>query len=177
MKGCGGLVIRRGVGLRPLIWGGHHEGKRRGGTENVPGVLTMAAALRQAVATWEQKGAAIRASRDALEQEILAAIPEVLVNGNPQHRNENTLNIALRGIEGQGVVITLAQQGIYCSSGSACTSADVGPSHVLVAMGLPLDYVHGALRFSLGAALNAETRRHVVDKLVLVVEKLRRMTR
>ncbi|MCB9832424.1 MAG: cysteine desulfurase [Planctomycetes bacterium] len=155
-KGVGALYVRRGVSLRPLIWGAHHEGGRRGGTENLPGIVGMAVALEQAVAAWPVESRRLRALRDAFEAALRADHPDMLVNGAGAPRNENTLNVAFRGIEGHGVVLRLAQRGVYCSSGSACTAHDPGPSHVLAAMGLPGDHIHGALRFSLGAGVTVE---------------------
>ncbi len=155
-KGVGGLYVRRGVSIRPLIWGGHHETGRRAGTENVPGVIGMAAALEQAVVEWPEKAPRLRALREAFEGALRADHPDLLVNGSGAPRIENTLNVAFRGIEGHGVVLRLAQKGVYCSSGSACTAHDDGPSHVLAAMGLPGDHIHGAVRFSLGAGTDVE---------------------
>ncbi len=155
-KGVGGLFIKNGVGIRPLIWGGQHETGRRGGTENVAGVIAMSFALAHAVERWPHAAPTVRRLRDRLEEIILTALPNTQINGDTETRNDNTLSVCFSGIEGHGVVLTLSQMSVACASGSACTAHDEGPSHVLEAMGVDGAYIHGALRFSLGMDTTAE---------------------
>ncbi|MFT7617837.1 MAG: cysteine desulfurase [Planctomycetota bacterium] len=150
-KGIGGLYMRNGVGVRPLIWGGHQETGQRAGTENVSGVMAMASALSEATEKWPDQASTVRQLRDRLQEHLVCAFPEAIVNGAVASRNENTLSMCFPGIEGHGVVLTLSQKGLACASGSACTAHDEGPSHVLAAMGVGLRFIHGAIRFSLGA--------------------------
>lgn len=150
-KGSGGLWVRRGARLRPLMWGGHQESARRAGTENVPGIVGSAAALVDAQARWQERSAEIRRLRDRLEDALRAGVDDLIVNAADAPRVENTLSVCFRGIEGSAVVLTLSQRGVDCSSGSACTASDPGPSHVLRAMGVDGDWIHGAVRFSLSS--------------------------
>ena len=173
-KGIGGLYVARGVGLRPLIWGGKHETGRRAGTENVPGVIGMAAALSETTRTWPEASEQVRAMRDRLESTLVEALPKIRVNGDPALRNENTLSVCYPGIEGHGVVLTLSQKGLACASGSACTAHDEGPSHVLEAMGVDGGSIHGALRFSLGEDHTADE----IDRAAgLIIDAVRHVAR
>ncbi|MEZ6194320.1 MAG: cysteine desulfurase family protein [Planctomycetota bacterium] len=149
-KGTGVLYARRGARLRPFVWGGHQEMTRRSGTENVPGILGMAAALPDSLARWDRERDRIAAARDRLEAGLAAAVPGLRRNGAGAPRAANTANVCFPGIEGAAVVLSLSAAGIDCSSGSACSASDPGPSPVLVAMGVPGDLIHGAVRFSLG---------------------------
>ncbi len=173
-KGVGGLYVRRGVSLRPLIWGGQHETGRRGGTENVSGVMAMAAALEVATSTWPDVGPRLRRMRDELESNLGQEFPDMLINGADAQRNENTLSVCFPKIEGHGVVLTLSQKGLACASGSACTAHDEGPSHVLEAMGVPHSFIHGALRFSLGSELKPEEIEEVTRLIIAAVGHLSR---
>ena len=153
-KGVGGLYIRRNAPVKPFLWGGHHEKGRRAGTENVPGIVAMGEAVGEATEGWRRYGVAIGRRRDRLAQGLRDGCPGLIVNGEGAPRIENTLNVCFPGIEGAAVVLSLSQRGIFVSSGSACTAAQAGPSHVLVAMGVPGDKVHGSVRFSLGAEID-----------------------
>lgn len=147
-KGVGALWVRRGARIRPLIWGGHQETGRRAGTENVAGIVGMAAALEHSLGAWEGSEERIAALRDRLVAALKSEL-DVTENGAGAARIANTASVCFRAIEGAAVVLTLSQHGVYCSSGSACTASDEGPSHVLAAMKVPGDRIHGAVRFSL----------------------------
>jgi cysteine desulfurase len=148
-KGVGGLYVRRGARLRPFVWGGHQERTRRSGTENLPGILGMAEAIEESREAWAAAAELVRARRDRLEAALVERVPEAVVNGAGAPRNENTLNLCFPRIEGAAVVLTLSERGLDCSSGSACSASDPGPSHVLAAMGRSHDLIHGSVRLSL----------------------------
>jgi cysteine desulfurase len=160
-KGIGALYVRKGTLLDPMIVGGHHERDRRAGTENVPGASALGRAARLA-ADWDQIGPL----RDRLEQGILSRVPGATVNGSVEHRLANTTNIRFDGIEGEAVVIALDLRGYAVSSGSACSSGAVEPSHVLLAMGLSPEEARSSVRFSLGP----ENTEKEVDGLIDAVE-------
>lgn len=147
-KGVGALYVRRGTRFVPFIIGGHQEHGRRGGTENVAGIVGLGVAADLAVRHrgQVQQQAALR---DRLEQGVLQAVPNTRVNGDPEHRLPNTTNISFEYIEGEAILLKLDEQGICASSGSACTSGSLEPSHVLRAMGVPFTAIHGSIRFSL----------------------------
>ncbi len=148
-KGIGALYVRKGVKIDPLLHGGHHERGRRAGTENVPGIIGLGKAAEIARAEMNENEERIRYLRDKLERGILERIPEVVVNGHPQKRLFNTLSVCLKYIEGESILVNLDFEGICASSGSACTSGSLDPSHVLLAIGLPHEVAHGSLRLSL----------------------------
>ena len=173
-KGIGGLFMRRGTRCRPLLLGGHQEGGRRGGTENVAFIVGLARAMELMD---ERRGAEeprIQALRDRLERELLARIPCLEVNGAGAPRLGNTLNVACHFIEGEGILYQLSSHGICASSGSACTSGSLEPSHVLRAMQIPFTAIHGSVRFSLSHdTTNAEVER-VIEVFPAIVASLRR---
>jgi cysteine desulfurase len=175
-KGVGALIVRKGTRFDPLSHGGHHEGGKRAGTENVPGIVGLGKACE--VASREMSGDEdrIKKLRDRLWQGLNSSISELKLNGHPDKRLFNTLNFSVRYVEGESMLLQLDSQGIYASSGSACTSGSLEASHVLLAMGLPHDMAHGSLRFSLGKF----TTEHEVDKVISVlpdiVKKLRAMS-
>ncbi|MHC4253784.1 MAG: cysteine desulfurase NifS, partial [Planctomycetota bacterium] len=148
-KGVGALFVRRGSPFWPLIVGGHQEGGKRSGTENVAGIVALGVAARLARENLETENARVRAMRDRLEQGLLASCPGACLNGDPQRRLPNTTNISFEYVEGESILGYLNEAGICASSGSACTTASLEPSHVLRAMGVPYTAMHGAIRFSL----------------------------
>jgi cysteine desulfurase len=175
-KGIGSLYVRKGVKLDPLVHGGHHERNRRAGTENVPGIIGLGKAAEVVQAALSQNETKIRALRDRLEQGILERIPEVIINGHPEKRLFNTLSVCLKGIEGESILISLDFEGICASSGSACTSGSLDPSHVLLAIGLPHEVAHGSLRLSLNKFNTEEDVDKVLEVLPKIAERLRGMS-
>ena len=174
-KGIGALYIRRGTPLRPLILGGHQEHGRRGGTENVPHIVGFGAAAREAAAHLPA-AARIAALRDRLEAGLRDRIPWMEVNGRGRERLPNTLNVAFHCIEGESILAQLDAEGICASSGSACTSGSLDPSHVLQAMHVPFTALHGSLRLSLSRMTTDEDVDTVLAKLPEIVASLRRLS-
>lgn len=174
-KGIGALWIRRGVRLVPFVTGGRQERNRRSGTENVPAIAGMGAAADEARAHAAAAAPRIAALRDRLEQGVLAAIPGTAVNGEPTARVPNTTNISFDRVESESLLIALDLEGIAVSSGSACSSGTLEPSHVLKAMGHPHQRTLNSLRFSLGSGTTDAEIDHVVIVLPALVEKLRRL--
>ena len=176
-KGTGALWVRRGVRLVSTMTGGKHERNRRGGTENVPGIAGMGVAARLARHKLAADRARIAALRDRLEHGILAAVPGTLVNGATDRRVPNTTNISFDGVEAESLLIALDLEGFAVSTGSACSSGTLEPSHVLRAMGLPSHRTQNSIRFSLGAG-NTETQVDaLLHKVPAVVAKLRTLVR
>jgi cysteine desulfurase len=175
-KGVGALYVRRGTPLRPFMIGGHQEGGRRAGTENVPYIAGLARAVELAQEDHEKVEARIQEHRDRLELGLLERIPCVEVNGQGAPRLPNTSNISVHFIEGEGMLYQLNEQGICASSGSACTSGSLEPSHVLRAMGVPFTAVHGSVRLSLGRYNTVEDVDRALDVFPQVVANLRRLS-
>ena len=175
-KGTGALYIRGGLPMKPLMFGGHHERDRRPGTENVAGIVGLGAAAALAAKHLAEEAARLAALRDALEQEILARVPHAGVNGDRQRRTPNTTNIHFDFVEGEALVIALDLKGIACSTGAACSSGAVEPSHVLTAIGLPPERARASLRFSLGRGNTREDVSYVAEVLPGVVEHLRELS-
>lgn len=175
-KGVGALFVRRGTPVRPLLVGGHQEGGRRAGTENVPYIAGLARALTLAKEEHDAVGARIRRLRDRLEAGILASIPCTEVNGGGAPRTPNTSNISFHFIEGEGILYQLNAHGICASSGSACTSGSLEPSHVLKAMGVPFTAVHGSVRLSLSRYTTDADVDHALAVFPQVVSSLRRIS-
>lgn len=175
-KGVGALFVRRGTPIRPFLLGGHQEGSRRGGTENVPYIVGLARALELAAGSQGEDERRVTALRDRLERELAARIPYLEVNGGGAPRLDNTLNVAVHFVEGEGMLYQLSARGICASSGSACTSGSLEPSHVLRAMGVPFTAVHGSLRFSLSRYTTDEEVDAVVTALPEIVTSLRRLS-
>lgn len=175
-KGVGALYVRTGVQIDPLIEGGHHERNRRAGTENVPGIIGLGKAAEIALGEIAENESKVRSLRDRLEQGILERIPEVIINGHPEQRLFNTLSCCLKGIEGEGILLNLDFEGILASSGSACSSGSLDPSHVLVAIGLPPEAAHGSLRLSLNKFNTLEDVEAVLEVLPMITERLRHMS-
>ena len=176
-KGVGALYVRRGTRFMPYLMGGHQEKHRRAGTENVPYIVGLgkAAELAQKRLT-DGTSAKIAALRDELEQGIVAAIADVKVNGDPEHRVPNTTNISFGYIEGESILMYLNDLGVCASSGSACTSGSLEPSHVLRAMGVPFQFAHGSIRFSLSDQTTREDIERVLKELPPIVERLRKIS-
>lgn len=175
-KGVGALYVRKGTKLRPLLVGGHQERGRRAGTENVPGIVGLGVACELARHDREGEAARLGELRDRLETALLARIPDCRVNGDRERRLPNTSNISFDFIEGEGILLLLDRVGIAASSGSACTSGSLEPSHVLKAMGVPFTSAHGSVRFSLSRYNAAEEIDYVAAVLPRVVERLRAIT-
>ena len=171
-KGVGALYVRRGFRFRPFLLGGHQERGRRAGTHNVPGIVALGKAAELA-RTHLLDVDRERWLRDLLEKQLLESIPDCAVNGGGTTRLPNTANIGFKYIEGEAILFMLNQQGICASSGSACTSGSLDPSHVLTAMGLPYTILHGSIRFSLSRFTTENEIRHVLAVMPGIVEKLR----
>lgn len=172
-KGIGVLYIRRGTRLTPFIIGGHQERNRRGGTENVASIVGLGAACEIAATNLVEENTRVRRLRDKLEQGILKSVSTVRVNGDLVHRLPNTSNISFEYIEGEAILLLLDQFGICASSGSACTSGSLEPSHVLRAMGVPFTAAHGSIRFSLSRYNTEGEIDLVLEKVPGIVERLR----
>jgi cysteine desulfurase len=176
-KGVGALWIRRGTRLAPILTGGRHERNRRAGTENVAGIVGFGVAAVEAMAALPDYGRALGSLRDRLEAGVLARVPGTVVNGDRTNRVANTTNISFERVEAESLLIALDLEGIAVSTGSACSSGTLEPSHVLKAMRLPPSRTQGALRFSLGSTnTDAEVDR-LLEVLPGIVEKLRSLTR
>ena len=175
-KGIGFLYIRKGVKIRSFIHGGAQERKRRAGTENVPGIVGLGKAVERAVGTMEERTETERRLRDYLIDRVLKEIPYARLNGHRSQRLPNNANFSFQFIEGESLLIMLDMEGICGSSGSACTSGDLDPSHVLLAIGLPHEIAHGSLRLTLNEEITKEELDYVVDTLKRIVEKLRGMS-
>jgi len=176
-KGTGALWIRRGVRLTPQTTGGRQERSRRAGTENTSGLAGLGVAARYALDTMAETGPRVAGLRDRLESTILRTVPGTSVNGDPDHRVPNTSNISFDGIEAESLLIALDLEGVAISTGSACSSGTLEPSHVLKAMGLPTARTRNSLRFSLGPATTESEIDTVATKIPALVDKLRRLTR
>ena len=175
-KGIGFLYIRTGVKIRSFIHGGAQERKRRAGTENVPGIVGLGAAVRRAFASMEERTEKEKEMRDYLIGRVLEEIPYTRLNGHPTDRLPGNTNFSFRFIEGESLLIRLDMKGICGSSGSACTSGSLDPSHVLLAIGLPHEIAHGSLRLTLNEEITREDIDYVVESLKEIVEGLRRMS-
>ena len=175
-KGIGLMYIRKGVKIRSFIHGGAQERSRRAGTHNVPGIVGMGKAAQIAVRDMDQISDYESQLRDHLIERVLAEIPYTRLNGHRTDRLPNNANFCFRIIEGESLLILLDQAGIYGSSGSACTSGSLDPSHVLLAIGLPHEIAHGSLRLTLSDATTLEDIDYTVDKLKEIIERLRGMS-
>ena len=175
-KGVGVLYVRRGTRYRPLLRGGHQERGRRAGTENAASIVGLGKACEMAMEHMETEKTSVRALRDRLEQGILAAVPHCFVTGDPGNRLPNTANIAFEYIEGEAVLLLLNKLGIAASSGSACTSGSLEPSHVMRAMGIPFTAAHGTIRFSLSRYNRPYEVDRVIEAVPGVVARLRKLS-
>jgi len=172
-KGVGLLYVKRGIKLEPLQFGGAQERGIRPGTENVSGIIGMTKALELAQADREKESARLIVLRDKLIDGILSSVPRTRLNGARENRLPNNVNISFIDIEGEALLLYLDASGIYASTGSACTSASLDPSHVILALGFPYEVAHGSMRFSLGSATTEEDIDYVLKTLPPLVEKLR----
>ncbi len=175
-KGIGFLYIRKGVKIRSFIHGGAQERKRRAGTENVPGIVGIGAAAERAARTMEERTKKEIELRDYMISRIESEIPYCRLNGDRTRRLPNNVNFSFRFVEGESLLIMLDMKGICASSGSACTSGSLNPSHVLLAIGLPHEIAHGSLRMTLGEETTREEADYVVDALKEIVQNLRNMS-
>jgi cysteine desulfurase len=171
-KGIGALYVKRGLTFPPFMIGGHQERNRRGGTENVPGIIGMGKAAEVASSRIDSDATRIRGLRDQLESLLLRSCPGSRVNGDVQKRLPNTCNISFRYLEGESILVLLDQQGICASTGSACTAGSSEPSHVLRAMKVPPDWLQGAVRFSLGRFNTEKEIDYVNEKMPAIVQRL-----
>lgn len=172
-KGIGMLYVKRRTRFQPLIVGGHQERGRRGGTENVPHIIGFGQAAELAMTTFPEEYRRVRVLRDRLEQSILKMVPHTFVNGDREHRLPNTTNIAFEFVEAEAVLMLLDQVGICASSGSACTTGSLDPSHVLTAMGLTPMRARGCVRFSLGVGTTEADVDYVLQHLPPIIQRLR----
>jgi len=172
-KGIGALYIRKGTRIRPLVYGGSHERNRRAGTENVPHIVGLAQAAGLAMTTMEETATRVRDLRDYFEATVLKSIPGAQVNGSQNLRIPNTSNIRFDQVESEGMVINLDLSGVACSTGSACTSGAIEPSHVLTALGLSADEAFSSVRFSLSRYTTREEIDQVLKILPGIVQRLR----
>ncbi len=175
-KGIGFLYIRRGSKFRPLIIGGHQERGRRGGTENVPGIIGLGAACKLAIEHLNNEKSRVKLLRDRLEKKIIESIPHAEINGDGSPRLPNTTSIAFEFIEGESILLMLNENGICASSGSACTSGSLEPSHVLRGMNVPFTMAHGSIRFSLSIYNTEAEIDYVIQKLPSIIENLRKIS-
>ncbi|MDL2269517.1 cysteine desulfurase NifS [Desulfosarcina sp. OttesenSCG-928-A07] len=175
-KGIGVLYIRKGTRFSPFLMGGHQERGRRAGTENTASIIGMGRAAELAMAGMEVENSRVKALRDKLEAELLKRVPNSMVNGDPENRLPNTTSIAFEYVEGEAILLLMDQYGICASSGSACTSGSLEPSHVLRAMGVPFTAAHGSIRFSLSVYNTAEEVDRVIEKLPPIIDRLRQMS-
>ena len=172
-KGIGVLYIRKGTKFSPFLIGGHQEKGRRGGTENVPYIVALGKACELAKKNMKDENTRVKALSDYLEQKILEKIPNVLVNGDSKHRLPNTVSVSFEYVEGESILLMLSDLGICASSGSACTSGSLEPSHVLRAMGVPFTAAHGSIRFSLSVYNTKEEMDYIIEHLPPIIQRLR----
>ena len=175
-KGVGALYIRKGTKIDSLLHGGHHERNRRAGTENVPGIVGLGKASEIAMEEFEEEERRVKKLRDRLEKGLMEKIDDVIINGHPERRLSSTLNLSVKYVEGESILLQLNHNGIAASSGSACTSGSFEPSHVLISMGIPPETAHGSLRFSVGRSNTENDIDKVIEVLPPIVEKLREMS-
>jgi len=175
-KGVGVLYVRKGTPFVPFLNGGHQENGRRGGTENVASIIGLARACELAGEMMEEENTRVRALRDKLEKGLLSSIPKSMLNGHPTDRLPNTTNVSFEYVEGEAILLHMNQFGICASSGSACTSGSLEPSHVLRAMGVPFTAAHGSIRFSLSIYNTEKEVDFVLEKMPAIIANLREMS-
>ncbi len=175
-KGVGVLYVRKGTPFMPFMVGGHQEKGRRGGTENVASLIGLGRACELAAAHMDEENGRVKRLRDKLEKGLLEKISNSMLNGHPTERLPNTSSISFEYVEGEAILLHLDQYGICASSGSACTSGSLEPSHVLRAMGVPFTAAHGSIRFSLSIYNTEEEVDYVLAKLPPIIENLRAMS-
>jgi len=175
-KGVGALYVRKGTRLSPYMLGGHQEAGRRAGTENVPGIVAIGKACELVAKNIEVENTRVKSLRDKLEKAILESCPDCRINGDPENRLPNTANISFEFIEGEAILLMLDKYGICASSGSACTSGSLEPSHVLRAMGVPFTAAHGSIRFSLSRYNTEQEIDYAIEKMPKIVNQLRELS-
>ncbi len=175
-KGVGAIYIKKGTKIEPYLHGGEQEKGKRAGTYNVSGIVGLGKAAEIAIEEMEEEIKKVKYLRDKLEKGIIEKIPEIVINGHPEKRLYNTLNLCVKYVEGESMLLNLDFEKIYASSGSACTSGSLEPSHVLLAIGIPPEIAHGSLRFSLGKYNKEEDVDKVLEVLPVIVEKLRKLS-
>ncbi len=175
-KGVGALYIRKGVSIANYMYGGAQENRKRAGTENLPGIVGFGKAAELAKANFDNHVKHCTQLRDYLKDRIINEIPDTFVNGTMEHRHPGNLNVTFEYIEGEAILLLLNQFGISVSTGSACSSASLEPSHVLSALGVPVEMIHGTVRFTVGDFTTKEDIDYVVDNLKTVVAKLREIS-
>ncbi len=175
-KGIGVLYVKKGVKFHPFLKGGHQEGGRRAGTENTASIIGIGKACELAGTHLEEMDTRVKAMRDYLEAGLLEKIPSASVNGEKDHRLPNTLSIGFDAVEGESILLLMDQAGICASSGSACTSGSLDPSHVLMAMKVPFESAHGTIRFSLSTYNTMEEMDHIIEVMPGIIQRLRDMS-
>lgn len=175
-KGIGVLYVRKGTKYSPFLIGGHQERGRRGGTENTASIIGLGKASELAAAQLEEKNTRVKQLRDKLESEIIKRVPQTIINGDTQNRLPNTTSIAFEYVEGESILLMMDEFGICASSGSACTSGSLEPSHVLRAMGVPFTAAHGSIRFSLSVYNTEEEIDVIIEKLPPIIARLRELS-
>jgi cysteine desulfurase len=175
-KGVGALYIRKGTKFSPFLIGGHQERGRRGGTENVASIIGLGKACELAAKHIKEENERVKYLRDKLENAILKRVPNAMLNGDREHRLPNTTSISFEYVEGEAILLMMNEFGICASSGSACTSGSLEPSHVLRAMGVPFTAAHGSIRFSLSIYNTEEEIDFIIEKLPPIIERLRELS-
>ena len=175
-KGIGVLYVRKGTRFSPFLIGGHQENGRRGGTENVGSIIGLGKACELAMEHLEDEAKRVGRLRDILETELLKAIPSSIINGNRENRLPTTTNISFEFVEGEAILLMMNEHGICASSGSACTTGSLEPSHVLRAMGVPYTAAHGSIRFSLSKYNTEEEIKYIIKKMPPIIERLRELS-
>lgn len=175
-KGVGALYVRKGTKYSPFLIGGHQEKGRRGGTENVASIIGLGKASELAAANLSDENTRIKRLRDKLENELLKRVPNTMINGDRDNRLPNTTSIAFEYVEGESILLMMDEYGICASSGSACTSGSLEPSHVLRAMGVPFTAAHGSIRFSLSIYNTEKEIDFIIEKLPPIIERLRELS-
>lgn len=175
-KGIGILYVRKGVPYCPFIHGGHQEGGRRAGTLNTTGIVALGKAAEMAELELEEEYTKLSSLRDRLKKGIIESIPDIRINGNQEHCLPNTLNVSFIGAEGESILLYMDLEGIAVSTGSACSTGSLEPSHVLMATGVDAELAHGSIRFSLGRENTEEDVDYVLEKLPPIIEKIRKMS-
>lgn len=175
-KGIGALYVRKGTPFRPLLVGGHQEHSRRAGTENAAAIIALGKACQMAGQFMDAENTTVKAKRDRLEQELMTAIPHARVNGGGADRLPNTTSIAFEFVEGEAILLLLSELGICASSGSACTSGSLEPSHVLRAMGVPFTCAHGSIRYSLSRYTTDDEINAIIKEMPPIIARLRQMS-
>jgi cysteine desulfurase len=175
-KGIGVLYLRRGTRFAPFVIGGHQEEGRRGGTENVPYIIGLGKACELSATNLEEKNLRVKSLRDKLENGLLEMIGNSIINGDREQRLPNTSSISFEYVEGESILLKLSDKGICASSGSACTSGSLEPSHVLRAMGVPFTAAHGSIRFSLSSYNTEEEIDYILEVMPPIIEKLREIS-